>query len=1067
MPKRISQKSGSELFIVDNSIDDWRVVRYLHDWCQLSKSIDIATGYFEIGSLLSLDGQWQKVDKIRVLMGDNVSLRTHSAFQTAFDRIKSTLDNSLEKTKERNPFLTGVTAIVDALQSGKIECRVYRKEKFHAKAYITHARMEVVGSAALVGSSNFTYPGLHENIELNVQITGGQVSVLQEWFNEHWEEAEEVTPEILKVVERHVREYSPFEIYAKSLQEFFRGHELTATEWEHVESKMFPKLDQYQKEGYQSLMKIARQYNGAFLCDGVGLGKTFIGLMLIERLIMHERKRVALFVPKTGRVDVWEKHLRKYLPHVGGVSGGDFSNLSIFNHTDLSRSGDYPERFTRIRELVDVVIIDEAHHFRNPGIAGKGERRPSRYRSLYDLVEPVPHNKQMFMLTATPINNYLEDFRHMFELFTRKDDYYFKDSLGVHSVGGHFRKLEKDLINVVAGAESELRETNMAEARDVLRVDSIFKTLVVQRSRAYVKKSQEQEGGRQVTFPDRKPPGVKEYSIKKAYGPLLTKVEEAFSRTEPLFRLGIYYPLFYLKDEPKQEKKGAKEDILAQTFAFKKNMQKQVVSLIRIQFLKRFESSALAFECSCCRLFIKLLVWIKAHTETAEEKAKLAEWERKNADLIKYVHEKQHTYWDFEDDEKRSEEDLVTEEMLDEVDIIKPRSEYRFDEIMRDTYLDLDQSAEFIKELKKFKPSHDDKLVTLTKLLQEDPVLKKNKVLIFSEFAETARYLRDQLKDKGIQGVDEIDGGTERDRGQIIRQFAPYYNDSSSAKLKAEGLNEIRVLISTDVLSEGLNLQDATRLINYDLHWNPVRLMQRIGRVDRRMNPEIEKQILNDHPEQKELRGKVEYWNFLPPDELDALLKLYSRVSHKTLRISKTLGIEGRKLLRPEDDFDALKDLNEAYEGKTSLIEEMHLELQKLLKDYPELAAKLGALPGKVFSGKKHPSKGAKAVFFCYRIPRPDQEEKTQSSEIKWTEEAGETRWYLYDLSNNKITETHADIISVIRSKPETPRACKIEQKTLEEIRSKVNSHIIQTYLKQLQAPQGIKPVLKCWMELN
>ncbi len=1066
MPTRVSPKTGSELFIVDNSEDDWKVVRYLRDWCDLSKSIDIATGFFEIGSLLSLDGEWQKVDKIRILMGDVVSLRTHDAFQTAFDRIKSRLNDSLEQTKEKNPFLNGTAAIVEALHSGKIECRVYRKEKFHAKAYITHARKEVVGSTALVGSSNFTHPGLHENIELNVQITGGQVSVLQEWFNEHWEVAEPVTPEILKVIEHHVRDYQPFEVYAKSLQEFFRGHELTATEWERSESKLFPKLDQYQKDGYQALMKIARQYNGAFLCDGVGLGKTFIGLMLIERLIMHERKRVALFVPKTARIDVWEKHLRKYLPSVGGVSGGDFSNLSIFNHTDLSRGGDYPERFNRIKELVDVVIIDEAHHFRNPGIAGKGERKPSRYRLLYDLVEPIPHQKQMFLLTATPINNYLDDLKHMFELFTRRDDYYFKEKLGIHSVGGHFRKLEKDLVKSVDNAESASQETNMAEARDVLRADGIFKTLVVQRSRSYVRKSQEQEGGRQVLFPDRKPPRVMDYSIKKSYGGLLTKVEEAFSKEQPLFRLGIYYPLFYLREKVQPEQKKGKEDILGQTRAFQANMQKQVVSLIRIQFLKRFESSALAFDCSCCRLFIKLLTWIKAHSETPEEKQTLSTWEKNNVELIRYVHDAQHKYWDFEDEEHLPEEDLVTKDMLDQVEPLN-RQEYKVEDIVRDTYLDLNQMTEFIKELKKFKPSHDDKLEALATLLKTDPVLKTEKVLIFSEFAETARYLRDELKSRGVKGVDEIDGGTDRDRGEIIREFAPYYNDSSSAKLKEEGLNEIRVLISTDVLAEGLNLQDATRLINYDLHWNPVRLMQRIGRVDRRMNNDVEKAILQDHPEQKEIRGTVEFWNFLPPNELDDLLKLYSRVSHKTLRISKTQGIEGRKLLKPEDEFDALREFNEGYDGKTSLIEEMHLELQRLLKDDPGLAAKLAGFPGKVFSGKKNPSKDAKAVFFCYRIPRPEITVKAEKDTIEWTEDAGETRWYLYALQTERIAEDPGEIISIIRSKPETPRVCTVEQKTLEEIKTKINIHIIQTYLRQLQAPQGIKPILKCWMELS
>ena len=233
MPNRTST-SGSELFIVDNSDEDWKVVRYLHDWCQISKAVDVATGYFKIGSLLSLKNEWQKVDKIRVLMGDEVSLRTKNAFAEGLCQAASKLDQSIEKEKQQNDFLLGVLAIVDAIRARKIECRIYGKEKFHAKAYITHARLEVVGSSALVGSSNFTYPGLHENIELNVQITGRPVTVLQEWYEEHWDQAEDVTPEILKTIERHIREYSPFDVYAKSLAEYFRGHEMSVGEWERA-----------------------------------------------------------------------------------------------------------------------------------------------------------------------------------------------------------------------------------------------------------------------------------------------------------------------------------------------------------------------------------------------------------------------------------------------------------------------------------------------------------------------------------------------------------------------------------------------------------------------------------------------------------------------------------------------------------------------------------------------------------------------------------------------------------------------------------------------------------------
>lgn len=283
-----------------------------------------------------------------------------------------------------------------------------------------------------------------------------------------------------------------------------------------------------------------------------------------------------------------------------------------------------------------------------------------------------------------------------------------------------------------------------------------------------------------------------------------------------------------------------------------------------------------------------------------------------------------------------------------------------------------------------------------------------------------------------------------------------------------QGEEEIRVLISTDILSEGLNLQDATRLINYDLHWNPVRLMQRIGRVDRRMNPEVEEKLLKDHPDQTPLRGKIIYWNFLPPDELDDLLRLYSRVAHKTLRISKTFGIEGKKLLTPEDDFEALKDFNHEFEGTTSPLEEMHLEYQQLLKDYPELAERLAMLPGKVFSGKEHLGKIGIGVFFCYALPGPttSTERETEGSET-WTEETGVTHWYYYHTETDKITDDPAEIIRLIRSTPDTPRHRTLPEATLSEIRAKMEKHIKNTYLKKMQAPVGIKPKLKAWMELS
>ena len=262
-------------------------------------------------------------------------------------------------------------------------------------------------------------------------------------------------------------------------------------------------------------------------------------------------------------------------------------------------------------------------------------------------------------------------------------------------------------------------------------------------------------------------------------------------------------------------------------------------------------------------------------------------------------------------------------------------------------------------------------------------------------------------------GLEQVDSATKKNRSDVIQRFAPYYNGISSPELSEQGRKEIRVLISTDVLSEGLNLQDASRMINYDIHWNPVRLMQRIGRVDRRMDPALEERLLADHPEAATSRGKVWFWNFLPPDELNQILNLYTRVTQKTLLISKTLGIEGRKLLTPEDDYEALKEFHHAYEGTRTAVEDMHLEYQALLLSHSELEQRLARFPGAIFSGRKRLARGVRGVFFCYALPALDKEKN------EFTEEAGTTRWYLFDLDRGTLLEEPGEIVASIRSKPE------------------------------------------------
>jgi hypothetical protein len=191
-------------------------------------------------------------------------------------------------------------------------------------------------------------------------------------------------------------------------------------------------------------------------------------------------------------------------------------------------------------------------------------------------------------------------------------------------------------------------------------------------------------------------------------------------------------------------------------------------------------------------------------------------------------------------------------------------------------------------------------------------------------------------------------------------------------------------------------------------------------------------------------------------------------VTHKTLRISKTFGIEGRKLLRPEDDYEALRNFNHTYEGTPTPLEAMHLEYQKLLRAYPDLAERLAALPGRVFSGKRHPQPGKRGVFFCYALPaaEPGSNGKAATA-AAWTEEAGRTAWYLFDVADEKILDDAAQLEGLIGSAPDTPAEFSMERDRVADIRSRVERHIRNTYLKSVQAPVGVKPGLKAWMELS
>lgn len=1028
----------SALYIVDNETEEQSVKKYLREWCPISKQIDVATGYLEIGGFLVLDTDWQKLDKIRIILGNEVTKRTKDVFDKAVESLLNRIKDSIDEEQEKNDFLVGVPAILDALKSGKVECRVYEKSKFHAKAYITYFRdeyktqfptsMNVPYGYALVGSSNFTRAGLMQNIELNVQIRD-DVEQLQKWFEKQWENAEDITQTILEVIEKHCKEYTPYDVYLRSMYEYFKAKEKSVSEWENHDSVVFTGLAQYQRDGYNSMIQIAEKYSGAFLCDGVGLGKTFVGMMLVERFVKKERKNVVLIVPASARISVWETTIKKYMPEI--LEG--FYPFKIINHTDLLLEKKQNE-MEQIAEHAEIVIIDEAHHFRN--------QASNRYRKLFSMIGRGKR-KQMFMLTATPINNSFRDLQHLIELFTQKEDSYFsKAPLGIHSLSGHFIKMEKKL-NSMAGTDIS---DSIDLSKDIFRGDQLVNELVVQRSRAYVKRSLSTAEGAKVVFSERKAPIVANYSLEKSYGALIDDFTKSFNRMDSktgkniaILALAVYSPYegAYFK--------GDRSKIDDMVFG----RQVQVVNLIRQLLLKRFESSIAAFEETCIRIYVRLRKFMVDYKSYGNERA-IDRLFYRLENVQQYVEEflennAEMSLEDLEDDLP----DYVWNEEGSRINV----DDFDLDIMLDDTIQDLEILSKFIEDMMEIKPENDDKIRELKRILSEDDLVRGKKVIIFSEFRATALYIYRELEKAGFKNLYEVDGKTTGDRHEMVQRFAPYYNDKTSSEIE----NEIQILIATDVLAEGLNLQDAQCLINYELHWNPVRLMQRIGRVDRRRNVDIEEKLLSDHPELRVDRKYAYYWNFLPPSELEQLLSLYKTVSTKTLRISKTFGIEGKKLLTPDDEYEALKEFNSQYEGSTSADEEMALSYQQLLEDNPDYVELVKTMPKKMFSGKVASIR--KGIFFCYELP-------TKRADGTWSNGDGWYRWYLYDPDANKVIDDVHEIWKSVMCQREEKRVLSIGEEGFSEAKKKMDAYIKKTYLRAVQAPLGEKQRLVTWMQL-
>ncbi len=1012
--------------LIDN-IEGNTLQKVLESLLVKSIRLDIATGTFEIGAFLSLGKTWQRLDGIRLLMGDETTKRTKDHLIKA---LQDATDANIESEKEQDDTLQGLAAVRDAIRRGKIVVRVYDKAKFHAKLNLMHAQNSSPVDFATVGSSNFTRPGLTQNVELNSFITDAtHIEKLNTWYDARWEEASEVKEELLRTIQRHLKEYPPFTVYAKSLHAYFRGREKPADEWEENESVIYQTLSQYQKDGYHAALQIGDTWNGALICDGVGSGKTYIGLMLLERYL-RDNKRVLLITPKSIADSVWNSQIDFRLQ-----SKYDFLLEEHFRmklHTDLGRQGGIEEKEYRyFREYIDVIIIDEAHHFRNPS--------SNRGRLLMELAR----NKKLYLLTATPINNSVNDISHLINYFAQGNSGHFA-SIGMHDFRKHFRDIDKKL------EDENVEIAEQVEEDDLLRQDPVLKQVLIQRSRKYIKDA-EMESGTHILFPKRVIEPTVDYSLRRVYRTLYDELQAAFDRHDPFLNLAIYNTVKYHKNPEKQIEQR----------------EKQVIGLIRTLVLKRLESSWKAFEATVENLLLKMTDWLEEYAPERFEmwKGTNRRWwsvvqehilERLQEDGISRQRNRVNLQRFVDSNPSEEEDDLASIET--DGDFIP--DDHDVDQLFDDVVDDMNFLTALLSRIYRLfyadqlanepDTAQDDKLQQLLKLLKKHP---NKKILIFSEFCDTARYLDKQLQQAGFKNIEQIDSRRKVNREEIIERFSPCYNGRSP-----ESVIPVQTLITTDVLAEGLNLQDASIIINYDLHWNPVRLMQRIGRLDRRLDPAIEGILNRTDP-------TVHVWNFLPPTELDDILRLRRRVDGKILRISRTLGIEGQ-FVSPDDPDETIRLFNERYEGTENTEELMNLERQRISESHSELWRQLPNLPMRLFSGKDVGDEpplflnrdgepipldrvGNPGVFCCYKMPN------------------GEIKWYFYDAHTDEVIDNIEGVWPEVRCDKETSRWTEDGPGALVDARKKIERYIRDKDLKRIQTSMGAKPKLIAWMEIS
>jgi len=851
--------------IRDNSMYD-TVADFLRDKIQDGSALSIVSAYFTIYAFDKLKDELTSIKELRFLFGEPsfINIDPDKTESKAFQLTESGL-----KLQNYLPQKEVARACAEWIEE-KVEIRSVRKSNFlHGKMYYIENGN---GEDAIIGSSNFTVRGLGlsktaSNIELNLEVDSkSDCADLKTWFDNLWEsdQVADVKAQVLQTLKDAYQDKDPEFIYYKTLYHLFENiladvgdTEFAEANPSFLQTEIWQKLYAFQKHGVQACLQKLKAYNGCIIADSVGLGKTYEALAIIKYFELRNANVLVLCPKKL------EKNWTLYPIHFRRRRNplkADRFRYNVLAHTDLSRDSGESNGIDLAQhewDGYDLVVIDESHNFRNRG---------ARYEKLMEDVIQSGGKTQVLMLSATPVNNQLTDLTNQICLITEDRDDAFRKT-GIPSIKGTLNAAQSRFDTWTAETEQlpekPQKQENLAES---LNADffALLDRLTIARSRTHVINFYENAVAEIGQFPDREPPKsiFPEIDLQGKF-----PTYQTISHQIDGYRLAIFNPSRYIRQECRHH---YGERLLQQR-------EFNLIGMMKVNFLKRLESSVHSFAATLERTIENI----------KERKSEIQNFLSTTPSVVS-----ESGFDPFAETTEAYGED---DELQTGVQAGKNQT-YLYEHIDLDTWLadlhdDRAQLDKIYKIAQNITSDRDAKLEQLKQLIAakvQNPAKNRDgkenrKVLVFTAFADTANYLYDNLYEwaKETLNIESavVTGGASRselvrnDFDEILTNFSPISKEREEGETEDEDeLPEIDLLIATDCISEGQNLQDCDYLINYDIHWNPVRIIQRFGRIDRIGSK----------------NKKIHLVNFWPTPELDAYIKLKPRVEARMALVNLT-----------------------------------------------------------------------------------------------------------------------------------------------------------------------------------